>query len=240
MILKRILIVDNSEIQCRALSRAFQKIKAITLVAGTGAEGVAQASLNQPDVIVLDLLLPDMDGFEVCDQLKRDAQTQPIPVVLFTGRTRVVDVMRGFAAGADMFIGKGLSYDKLIHCVGAFLAKQTGNGAEVDHQLVIKTCRELLESLCAAFDSVVRSRMEISLGTNAAAAVFQQATEKLPAGWKMQALREGAYDYLAVREAVVEFDILVSEVFGILGTMADSIEVGHLKDAFEQQLILLD
>jgi hypothetical protein len=148
--------------------------------------------------------------------------------------------MRGFAAGADMFMGKGPGYDKLVHCVGALLAKPSEDGAGVDHQLVMRTFQAFLESLCAAFEGVVRPRMEIALGTNTAAAVLEQAAEKLPAGWKIEALREGAGDYLAVREAVVEFNILVSEVFRLLEGRADSIEVSHLKDAFEQQLILVD
>ncbi|MBI3950226.1 MAG: response regulator [Acidobacteria bacterium] len=237
---KRIMIIDNSEIQCRALTRAFMKLNAATLTAAKGEEGLELAAMSNPDLIVLDLLLSDMDGFEVCELLKKNEQTRHIPVVMFTGRTRIVDIMRGFEAGADMFIGKGLGYDKLVDYISAVLVHRNGTGDGVEYPRVMRTCKELLDSLWAAFDGVVCSRLEISLGTNAAAAVLQQAAEKSPAGWKIQWLREGTYDYLAVREAVVAFNAFVAEVFNTLEAMAGSIEVSHLRDAFEQQLPLFD
>lgn len=237
---KRILIVDNSEIQCRALTRALQRLGVTTLAVETGADGLAAASLNAPDLIILDLLLPDMDGIKVCQQLKQDASTQRIPVILFTGRTRVVDVMRGFEAGADLFIGKGLSYDNLVHCVGALLANSGDDGAGVDHEWVLKTSQTFLESLWAAFDGVVRPRLEIALGTQAAAAVLKQAAEKSSMGWKLEALRQGVSHVTAVREVVGEFNAFVAEVFRLLEEKADTINVNPVKEAFEQQLILVE
>jgi DNA-binding response OmpR family regulator len=191
-------------------------------------------------VIVLDLLLPDLDGFAVCKQLKGNPQTRPIPVVLFTGSTRIADIMQGFEAGADMFIGKGLDYNRLVSYVNTVLAKRNGGEPNGYANLTMKTCQELVEWLCAAFESVVRPRMEIALGTNAAAAVLQQAAERMQAGWKIQALREGTYDHLAVREAVIEFNTYVTEVFRILEERANTIETSYLKDAFEQQLTVFD
>jgi len=98
MVPKRVLVIDNSPLQCKELSRIFGKLGYGTIAAYSALDGFRLVSLNDPNLIVLDLLLLDMDGLEVCEQLKKNAQTQRIPLVLFTGCTRIVDIMRGFAA----------------------------------------------------------------------------------------------------------------------------------------------
>lgn len=237
MVPQRILIIDNSLIQCQALSRIFGKLGYDTLIAYEGAQGFTLASLNAPHLIILDLLLPDQDGFQVYERLKQDAQTQPIPLILFTGRTRIADILRGFAAGADMFITKELGYEKLVSYTTAILAEQDHHAEDSDQPRPRTIRHELLKSLVAAFNGLVRPRLELALGT-AAAAVLQTATEKLPAGWQLEALHEGMDSYLAVRGAVVEFNIFVSEVFNLLEERLGSIEVSHLREAFEQQSLV--
>jgi CheY-like chemotaxis protein len=240
MIPKKILIIENSAILCQTLSRLFLKQGWATFTAATGADGLIFASLNNPDSIVLDLLLPDMDGFDVCEQLKKNERTQPIPVVLFTGRTRVVDIMRGFDVGTDMFIGKGLGYEKLVSYIKTSFNEGSWNPDDADHQLAMKACRELLDSLYAAFESVLRPRLEIALGVRTTADVFEKAAEKLQPGWKIQTLRERMNRSPAVRDAIVEFNTFVSELFGILDEMGHRIEVNRLRNTFEQQLALFD
>lgn len=237
---QKLLIIDNSPVQCQTLSRVFRRLGYDILTTAQGADGLALASEQRPDLIILDLLLPDIDGIQICEQLKRSAATHQLPVILFTGRTRVIDILRGFQAGADMFMAKELTLTKLVNVVKALLTQQAHEADGVNVQLAMKTSQELLRMLTGAFDGIIRARLEIALGLNATASILDQAAKKLSAGWKLQALREGMYWYLDIRQAVMQFATFVSAVFQILERKRGDIEVDRLREAFEHQLVFFD
>ncbi|RMG53740.1 MAG: response regulator [Acidobacteria bacterium] len=237
---QKLLIIDNSPVQCQTLSRVFRRLGYDVVTATGGVDGLTRVAEQRPDAIILDLLLPDIDGVQICRQLKQGAETNRLPVILFTGRTRVIDILHGFQAGADMFIAKGLTLMKLVNFVKALLAEHTHEADGFDVQMAMKTSQELLRMLIGAFDGIVRARLELALGLNATASILDQATKELPTGWKLQALREGMYWYLDIRQAVIQFATFVSAVFQILEQKREDIEVGHLKEAFEHQLIFFD
>src|ERR1700726_3194864 len=80
-------------------------------VAGTGEDGLWMATENPNDVIVLDVMLPDMDGFEVCRRLRQSGQWAP--VLMLTARDGVPDRVRGLDAGADDYLTKPFSFTEL-------------------------------------------------------------------------------------------------------------------------------
>lgn len=235
-----IMVIDNSDIQCRSLSRAFSKFNVITLTALSGSEGLAQASLNNPDVIVLDLVMPDMDGLKVCEQLKKSASTQQIPIILFTGRTRISDIMQGFAAGADMFIGKGLGYDRLIHYVRAILAEKGGYEVFEERQHAEKTHQELLRAVYGAFDGVVRAGLEALLGKEQTGALLREATQQCQSDWDLHALCQSAETHAAVRQRMIEFNRFMSGLFQLISSRVGHFAAIQLKETFEQQLAPFD
>lgn len=102
----RILIVDdepaNVELLVDLLSAEGYRAES----AGGGGEALSRARENPPDLIVLDVLMPGMDGFAVCQQLKADVRTAPIPILLVTGLDSMRDKERGLAAGADDYVTK--------------------------------------------------------------------------------------------------------------------------------------
>lgn len=237
---RTVMVIDNSDIQCRALSRAFSKFNTTTLIALNGTDGLTQASLNNPDVIVLDLLMPDMDGLKVCEQLKKSASTQQIPVVLFTGRTRMIDIMQGFAAGADMFIGKGLGYDRLVHYVRTILAEKGGYDVCEEKQHAEKTHQDLLKAVHGAFDGVVRAGLEASLGKEETTALIGEALQHCQPAWDPQTLCQWADTHAAVRQRMVEFNRFMSELFQLISSRVSHFTAMQLKETFEQQLALFD
>lgn len=102
----KILVVDdiapNVKLLEAKLAREFFRV----ITAMSGAEAIEKARSEKPDVILLDIMMPGMDGFEVCEHLKADPITQNIPIVMVTALTDISDRVRGLEAGADDFLSK--------------------------------------------------------------------------------------------------------------------------------------
>lgn len=102
----KILVVDdiapNVKLLEAKLAREFFRV----ITAMSGPEALEKARTEKPDVILLDIMMPGMDGFEVCERLKADPETQNIPVVMVTALTDISDRVRGLEAGADDFLSK--------------------------------------------------------------------------------------------------------------------------------------
>jgi two-component system cell cycle response regulator len=102
----RILVVDDIAANIRLLQAKLQAEYYDVLTATNGAEALAAASAQQPDIVLLDVMMPGMDGFEVCRRLKHDPETRHIPVVLVTALDDRADRIVGLEAGADEFLTK--------------------------------------------------------------------------------------------------------------------------------------
>jgi DNA-binding response OmpR family regulator len=114
---RSVLVVEDSDVLRALMSRVFQREGFDVLSASTGPGGVEAAVTNRPDIVVLDVGLPDMNGLEVCRQLKSNAATAALPIVLVTGRDHVEDRRAGFRAGADAFLVKPVRIDDLVNAV---------------------------------------------------------------------------------------------------------------------------
>lgn len=105
----RILIVDDNPVNVKLLSAKLSLDYYIISTATNGVEAVDKAAREQPDLILLDVMMPEMDGFEACQRLKADPATSHIPIVMLTALSDVADRVRGLAAGADDFLGKPIN-----------------------------------------------------------------------------------------------------------------------------------
>src|SRR6516165_6647793 len=106
---KLILIVDDTPTNIGVISGALKDCYS-TKVATNGQKALAIASAeDKPDLILLDVMMPEMDGYEVCTRLKADPATQEIPVIFLTGQTSVEDETRGFNVGAVDYVHKPFS-----------------------------------------------------------------------------------------------------------------------------------
>jgi two-component system alkaline phosphatase synthesis response regulator PhoP len=121
---EKILVVDDEE-NIRELVRynlVREGYQVITV--GSGEEALKQASLKLPDLIVLDLMLPVMDGFDVCRQLKNDSRTAHIPIVMLTVKGEESDIVVGLELGADDYITKPFSPKVLLARIKAVLRRR--------------------------------------------------------------------------------------------------------------------
>ncbi|WP_102958297.1 PleD family two-component system response regulator [Mangrovicella endophytica] len=102
----RVLIVDDNEINLRLMKARLQAEYFEVLTAESGAEAIGICASQSVDLVLLDVMMPDMDGYEVCRRLKRDPRTLHIPVVLVTALDQPSDRVEGLEAGADDFLTK--------------------------------------------------------------------------------------------------------------------------------------
>jgi len=111
---KRILIVDDEEGVVKLVKMYLEHHPYEVITANDGQEGLEKARTEKPDLIVLDLMLPKINGYKVCGLLKKDARYVKIPVILFTAKTQDKDVKLGEEVGADAYITKPLKLEVLL------------------------------------------------------------------------------------------------------------------------------
>jgi DNA-binding response OmpR family regulator len=113
----KVLVIDDEEYIQHILHFSFGAEGYEVLTASDGEEGVNKARSEKPDVIVMDIMMPKMDGYEACKKLKADPQTKDIPVILLTAKGRDTDRKLGSEAGADDYVVKPFSPGRLIERV---------------------------------------------------------------------------------------------------------------------------
>ena len=124
----RILVVDDQKIPRLTLAAMLGEANHEVETASGGREGLERARESHPDVIVLDVQMPEMDGFAVVEQLKQDARTDTIPVIFLTASVSGEDqIVRGLDLGAYDFLSKGCSKAELLARVGVMARIKRGN-----------------------------------------------------------------------------------------------------------------
>ncbi|MDD2207574.1 MAG: response regulator transcription factor [Aminobacterium sp.] len=119
----RILIVDDEKGIQDIVSQALKRRGYETLVASDGDTALDLAFASRPDLIILDLMLPRMDGWEVCRRLKSNKETATIPIIMLTARRGEMDVVEGLELGADDYMKKPFSLAELVARVGVLLRR---------------------------------------------------------------------------------------------------------------------
>ncbi len=119
----KILIVDDEKDIVRMLEYNLKKEGFRVLCAFDGESAVRLARHDHPDIIILDLMLPGIDGFEVCRQLKRDDATHAIPLVMLSAKVQESDKIVGLELGADDYVTKPFSPRELIARIKAVLRR---------------------------------------------------------------------------------------------------------------------
>jgi two-component system phosphate regulon response regulator PhoB len=119
----RILIVEDERSLTQALEYNFKREGYEVAVAHDGAEGLRKAQTLLPDAIVLDLMLPTMDGLEICRELRRGERTRNLPILMLTARSEETDQVVGFSTGADDYVTKPFNTKVLLQRVKALLRR---------------------------------------------------------------------------------------------------------------------
>jgi two-component system phosphate regulon response regulator PhoB len=148
----RILIIEDERALVEVLEYNLKKEGYEVLTASDGQDGLRRAQAQLPDLVVLDLMLPVMEGLEVCRQLRSATRTKEIPVLMLTARSEEVDEVVGFQMGADDYVTKPFKIKALMQRVKVLLRRKQGaepaaadmvvsHGIEIDrrqHRVVVE------------------------------------------------------------------------------------------------------
>ena len=103
---KKILIVDDNLKNLQVTAKILKDNGFTISLAQSGQSALTQIEQHKPDLILLDIMMPGMDGFEVCIKLKENVQTQDIPIIFLTAKTKTDDLVKGFQVGGVDYITK--------------------------------------------------------------------------------------------------------------------------------------
>jgi len=123
--MSKILLVEDNEMNRDMLSRRLERKGFEVVIAVDGQAGVEMATSTSPDIILMDLSLPVMDGWEATRQIKADPATQGIPVIALTAHAMSGDEVKAREAGCDDYDTKPVNLNRLLEKIGSFL----GSGA---------------------------------------------------------------------------------------------------------------
>ncbi len=152
-----ILAVDDNPTNLEALFDFLTQYGCTVLLKNDGAKAIALAQRRRPDLILLDIVMPGMDGFETCQRLKADDATKAIPVIFMSALTDTIDKVKGFAVGAVDYITKPFQFEEVLARVKTHLTIQK---LQQDLQTNNATLQGLLERERKMFDEL---RLNLSL-----------------------------------------------------------------------------
>ena len=119
---KRVLIVDDERNIVTALEFLLQRNGYEVRVAATGEEALAQLDAFKPDLVLLDVMMPKVSGYEVCQRVRSRPEWRDIKVVMLSAKGREVEVSKGMSLGADLYVTKPFSNTELVATIGRLLS----------------------------------------------------------------------------------------------------------------------
>ncbi len=166
-----ILIVEDSATQAERLAHLLEQQGYIVTTAANGRAALEAIDKRRPTVIVSDIVMPEMDGFQLCRLTKKDLRFKNIPIILLTALSEPEDVLKGLECGADTFLTKPYDDDDLLdhvrHVVlNAELRKETnGQGVEVFYKgrkySVSSERQQILDLLLSTYETAIRKNREL-------------------------------------------------------------------------------
>ena len=118
-----ILVIEDDDIVARTIERSLRGDEFRVVLAGSGVEGLKSARRRPPDMVILDVIMPGMDGYTVCREIRSDPILADIPILFLTAKIKDEDKIAGFKAGADDFLCKPFNVDELILRLRAILRR---------------------------------------------------------------------------------------------------------------------
>jgi two-component system response regulator RpaA len=138
-----ILVIDDDELVSRTLQRTLKLYDYQVMVANSGPEGLQLARRHRPDLFILDIMMPGMDGYQVCRQIRGDPLLADLPVLFLTAKGKDEDKIEGFRAGADDYLSKPFNMEELQLRVKAILRRvvPSKDNAEPPTEIIVGNVR---------------------------------------------------------------------------------------------------
>jgi len=119
---KKILIVEDDKFLAKMLAKMLESHGFDVVLAGTGREGLLKVSTENPKLVLLDIILPDIDGFDLLETIKKDDKTKRIPVVIISNLGQQEDIAQGKALGVkDYLVKSDIKLDQVVDVVRKYL-----------------------------------------------------------------------------------------------------------------------
>jgi DNA-binding response OmpR family regulator len=116
-----ILVIEDDDIVARTIERSLRGEEFRVTLTNSGVEGLKAARRRPPDMVILDIIMPGMDGYTVCREMRSDPLLSEVPILFLTAKVKDEDKIAGFTAGADDYLCKPFNIDELILRLRAIL-----------------------------------------------------------------------------------------------------------------------
>jgi DNA-binding response OmpR family regulator len=126
MMKQRVLVIDDDPAALRLTGYIFERAGYEVYEAANGIEGLAKAQEVKPDLVILDVMMPDMSGLEVCQRLRAQPAMAQLPIIMLSAKGQVDDKISGFQAGADDYVPKPVAPEELLVRARALLQRVGG------------------------------------------------------------------------------------------------------------------
>ncbi len=123
---KKILVIEDDPASLRLTQYVLEHNGYTVLTAVNGLDGLKMAQSEQPDLVILDVMLPGMDGFDICYHLRAAPQTARLPIMMLSAKAREADRETGLKVGADYYVTKPVEPAEIIRNIEALLARGKG------------------------------------------------------------------------------------------------------------------
>lgn len=167
-----ILVIDDDSSTLRLIGYMLERGGFQVRLVSDGQDGLTEAFQQPPDLIVLDVMMPGMNGYQVCERLRADSRTAHVPVIILTARSQRVDQKTALEAGADLYMSKPVTPDELVEKVNELLSRPTDVSPPAAAQI-------LAGRIISAFS--LRGGVGVtSVAVNLAVALAQQYRDTVP------------------------------------------------------------
>ncbi len=234
----KLLIVDDKAANLDLLREMLAPLGYQIFFATSGAKALEIATSALPDLVLLDVMMPEMDGFETCHRFKQDAALREIPIIFVTARTDVEDLARGFAAGAVDYITKPVKQPEVHARVATHLQIQGLIAQQREHLAALERARGELEALNDAKDKFLSNlgrEVSTSLAQIADTSASIRESARTPGATgtgidqHLADVNRSAQDVLHLLETILEWPRLqTGQKLDLLSTQISDRELGNL------------
>ena len=123
---KKILVIEDDPATSRLVDYSLRHEGYQVITSSNGLEGIRKAHSESPDLVILDVMLPGMDGFEICHRLRSEPATAGLPILMFSAKAQEIDKDTGIKVGADDYLTKPSAPAEIVSRVEKLLAKKKG------------------------------------------------------------------------------------------------------------------
>jgi CheY-like chemotaxis protein len=226
----KLLIVDDKPANLDLLREMLAPLGHLIFFATSGGKALEIATSTQPDMVLLDVMMPGMDGFETCQRFKQDDALSEIPVIFVTARTDVEDLARGFAAGAVDYITKPVKQPEVHARVATHLQIQGLIAQQREHLAALEQARGELEALNDAKDKFLSN-----LGREVSTSLAQIAETS---NTIRESARSPGAPGTSIDQHLVDVNRSAQEVLHLLGTILEwpRLQTGQKLDLLSTQI----